>query len=237
LGSDGRWVNTLEEAGVAVAALEPANCGFDVEGDWSEIFGTRHAGEPLKTIRLRFGDFDRRGECVITQSGIEGSLIYAASAAIRRAIAGDGLAEIHLDLLPDLTVEQVRRQIGKPRGSQSFANHLRRTIGLAGVKAGLLRECARKAGGIPDDFDRLARMIKSLPLRLSRPSPIAEAISTAGGVRFEALDPSLMLTARPGVFVAGEMLDWEAPTGGYLLTACLATGQHAGQAAAARVKR
>lgn len=258
LGSDGRWVATLRQAGVDLAALEPANCGFDVESGWSGIFAARHAGEPLKTIRLRFGEFDRRGECVITQSGIEGSLIYAASAAIRRAIADDGVAEIHLDLLPDLTTEQIRRQLGKPRGSQSFSNHLRRTIGLAGVKAALVRECAWKltdernaslitgspgevrapqaAIALADDIDLLARTIKQCPLRLSRPRPIAEAISTAGGVRFEGLDPSLMLKSRPGVFVAGEMLDWEAPTGGYLLTACFATGHRAGQSAAAWVK-
>jgi uncharacterized flavoprotein (TIGR03862 family) len=237
LGSDGRWVEALEAVGVSVAPLEPANCGFDLADGWSGIFGERYAGEPLKTVRLKFGDFDRKGECVVTQSGVEGSLVYAASAAIRRAIGQDGHAEIHIDLLPDLTLEQIRRQLGKPRGSQSFTNHLRRTIGLAGVKAALLRESMLKLGAPAHDPNRLASLLKNLPLRLIRPRPIAEAISTAGGVRFESLNPSLMLTAHPGVFVAGEMLDWEAPTGGYLLTACFATGHQAGWSAAEWVTR
>jgi len=237
LGSDGRWVKALQGAGAEIAPLEPANCGFDVANGWSEIFASRFAGEPLKTIRVSFGDFDRRGECVVTQSGIEGSLVYAAAAAIRQVISLNGHAEILIDLLPDLSLEQVRRQIGKPRGSQSLTNHLRRTLGLEGVKAGLLRERMPRGHASPPDLESLAGLIKRLPLRLSRPRPIAEAISTAGGVRFETLDDSLMLRARPGVFVAGEMLDWEAPTGGYLLTACLATGHHAGDAALSWLKQ
>jgi len=237
LGSDGRWVETLRHVGADIEALEPANCGFDVANGWSEVFESRFAGEPLKTIRLSFGDFDRRGECVVTRSGIEGSLVYAAATTIRRAISLNGHAEVLIDLLPDLSLEQVRRQIRKPRGSQSLTNHLRRTLGLEGVKAGLLRERMPGGHASPPGLESVAGLIKRLPLRLSRPRPIAEAISTAGGVRFETLDDSLMLRARPGVFIAGEMLDWEAPTGGYLLTACLATGHHAGDAALKWVRR
>lgn len=229
LGSDGRWVPALESVGIEVAPLLPANCGFDVEHGWSETFSIRHAGDAVKTVGLRCAGFERRGEFVITSSGIEGSLVYAASAELREAIEREGRAELLLDLLPDTPADDVFARVKRPRAGQSLSNHLRRTLGLTGVKAGLLRECMPP--GHLDDSGRLADAIKGLPLRLTAPRPITEAISSAGGVKFESLSDELMAKTRPGVFIAGEMLDWEAPTGGYLLTACLATGHHAGRAA------
>jgi len=229
LGSDGRWVPALESAGIGVAPLQPANCGFDILNGWSETFSSRHAGEAVKTVGLRHAGFDRRGEFVITSTGIEGSLVYAASADLREAIERDGRVELYLDLLPDTDATRVFALLNRPRAGQSLSNHLRRTLGLTGVKAALLRECAPP--GCLGDPTRLSAAIKELPLSLAAPRPIAEAISSAGGVSFESLSDELMAKTRPGVFIAGEMLDWEAPTGGYLLTACLATGHHAGRAA------
>ena len=230
LGSDGAWVSSLIEQGIDVAPLLPANCGFDAH--WSEHFSTRFAGIPLKSVALSVGDgpdkqVPRRGECVITQTGIEGSLIYALSARIRNEITRSGEAVVYLDLLPDKSLLQVNEALAKPRGADSMANHLRRKLGLEGVKAGLLREIVSKP-----DFSNpqaLASAIKSLPVRLLAARPIDEAISSAGGVKFEALNAHLMVRAKPGVFCVGEMLDWEAPTGGYLLTACLAGGRWAGR--------
>lgn len=229
LGSDGAWLPLLAERGVGVAPLAPANCGFDV--DWSEHFSSRHAGEPLTTVAIISTgadgkQFRRQGQFVVTQGGVEGSLIYALSAALRDQIAADGSATIYLDLLPDLTAQRVADEVARPRGARSMASHLQSRLGLKGVKAGLLRECLNKEQYA--DEDRLAQAIKRLPVRLLRARPIDEAISSAGGVRWDALQGT-MLKAAPGVFVAGEMVDWEAPTGGYLLTACLAGGQAAGR--------
>jgi uncharacterized flavoprotein (TIGR03862 family) len=232
LGSDGAWLPELERHGVTVAPLRPANCGFDA--GWSAHFRERFAGEPLKSVALSFGSETRRGEFVITEHGVEGSLIYAFAARLRDAIEADGSATFRLDLLPDRTPEHVATEVARPRGSRSLASHLQSRLGLKGVKAGLLRECLDKEGMA--DPARLAAAIKALPIRLVAPRPIDEAISTAGGVAFEGLDEHLMLRKLPGVFCAGEMLDWEAPTGGYLLTACFASGRAAGLAAADRLK-
>ena len=229
LGSDGAWMPLLAERGVGVSPLAPANCGFDV--DWSGNFSSRHGGEPLTTVAiLSTGadgkEFRKQGQFVVTQGGVEGSLIYALSAALRDQIAADGSATIYLDLLPDLTMQRVADEVARPRGARSMASHLQSRLGIKGVKAGLLRECLSKEQYA--DEDQLAQAIKRLPVRLVRARPIDEAISSAGGVRWDALEGT-MLTSAPGVFVAGEMVDWEAPTGGYLLTACLAGGQAAGR--------
>ncbi len=234
LGSDAAWVPVLAARDVAVAPLRSANCGFDVRGPdgspgWSPFFAQRYAGQPLKTVALRREGFDRRGEFVVTASGVEGSLIYAASALLRDAIEAQGEVTVHLDLLPDHTPEQVRSAATHPRGARSVSSHLKSRLGLQGIKMALLHEQLGKEG--VHDAARLATAIKALPLTLVAARPLAEAISTAGGVRFEDLDASLMLRRLPGVFCAGEMLDWEAPTGGYLLTACMATGRAAGQGA------
>jgi len=229
LGSNGAWVPLLQARGVEVAALQPSNCGFDV--GWSAHFRARYAGQPLKSVKLTFGEFQRQGECVVTEHGVEGSLIYAASAAIRDAIAASSSATVYLDLAPDKTLQRVIAEVAHPRGSRSLSSHLQSRTGITGVKAGLLREClSREAYADPL---RLAASIKALPLTLIAPRPLDEAISSAGGVRFEAMDANLMLNALPGVFCAGEMLDWEAPTGGYLLTACFASGLVAGKGALA----
>lgn len=224
LGSDGAWLPLLAARGVEVAPLAPANCGFDV--DWSAHFSSRHAGEPLMTVAVIARDAQgqemrKQGQFVVTQGGVEGSLIYALSAALRDQIAAEGATTIWLDLLPDLSAQRVADEVARPRGARSMASHLQSRLGIKGVKAGLLRECLSKQQF--SDAAQLARAIKRLPLRLSRPRPIDEAISTAGGVRWDALQGT-MLSAVPGVFVAGEMIDWEAPTGGYLLTACFASG-------------
>lgn len=225
LGSDGTWVALLEARGVSVAPLRPANCGFEVAG-WSAHLRERFAGAPLKHVGLRLGDAPaRHGECVLTAGGVEGSLIYALSAAIRERIEREGSATVFVDLLPQHEPARVLAALAKPRGSRSMAKHLHGQLGIDGVKAALLRELApAEAFAEPA---RLAELVKALPLTLVRPRPLDEAISSAGGVPFEALDENLMLRGLPGAFCAGEMLDWEAPTGGYLLTACLASGRAA----------
>ncbi len=233
LGSDGAWVPLLQAQGVAVEPLVPANCGFDV--DWSEHFSRRHAGEPLTTVAITAMDIDglkvrRQGQFVITAGGVEGSLIYALSGALREQIARDGSTTIWLDLAPDHSGERVFDEVTRPRGARSMSSHLQSRLGIKGVKSGLLRECISAFDFA--DPEKLARAIKLLPVTLIRPRPIDEAISSAGGVAFDGIDGS-MLRAMPGVFVAGEMLDWEAPTGGYLLTACLAGGKVAGEQAVA----
>ena len=231
LGSDGTWVPLLQAQGIEVAPLKPANCGFDVIA-WSEHFRARFAGEPLKGVAARIGGSGaemRRGECMITASGIEGGLVYALSAGLRDTIERDGSATLEIDLLPDRDAAQIAAEVARPRGSRSLASHLQGRLGLRGVKAGLLREVLGADGFA--DTARLAAAIKCLPLTLRAPRPLDEAISSAGGVRFTALDEHLMLRARPGTFVAGEMLDWEAPTGGYLLTACFASGRTAARGA------
>ncbi|WP_430388923.1 TIGR03862 family flavoprotein [Dyella sp. 20L07] len=233
LGSDGAWQPWLVARGVDTTPLVPSNCGFDI--GWSEHLASRFAGAPLKPVVIHLHDAHgvehmRQGECVITATGIEGSLIYAFSGLLRDAIAAHGDTTITLDLAPGRTLERLQPDLAKPRGSHSMSDHLRRQTGLSGVKAALLHEVLSREQF--HDTDRLARTIKHLPLKLTRARPIAEAISSAGGVRLEAMDDGLMLTALPGVFCAGEMLDWEAPTGGYLLTACFASGRRAGLAAA-----
>ncbi|OIR19773.1 dihydropyrimidine dehydrogenase subunit A [mine drainage metagenome] len=227
LGSDGTWVALLAQRGIEVAPLRPANCGFDIA--WSHFFRERFTGEPVKSIATTFGDLHKQGECVITGHGIEGGPIYALSAALRDEIARHGQAVLHLDLLPDWPLQRVQKEVSHPRGSRSLSSHLQSRLGLKGVKAGLLRE-ALNAEQMHDPA-LLARTIKSLPLHLMGTRPLSEAISTAGGVAFEALDERLMLARLPGVFCAGEMLDWEAPTGGYLLSACFASGLAAGKGA------
>ncbi len=225
LGSDGAWVDGLQAHGVAVAPLRPANCGFDVA--WSEHFRERYAGQPVKSVAMACETTAskipaRQGEFVVSETGVEGSLVYALSAPLRDQIDSQGHAIAILDLAPDWSQEKVMAAVTHPRGSRSMSSHLQSRLGLTGVKAGLLRECAT-----PEDFrdpERLGLRIKALPLRLARARPMDEAISTAGGVSFDSMDSGLMLRELAGVFCAGEMLDWEAPTGGYLLTACMASG-------------
>lgn len=224
LGSNGQWVSVLQQQGVPVAELQPSNCGFDV--GWSDHFQERFAGQPLKSVVLKFKtttgvEFDRKGSCMISSTGIEGSLIYAASALIRDEITYQGTAVLTFDLAPDRSVEQLAQRLSLPRGSRTMSSHLRSKVNINGVEAGLLRESAADA---MNDSDSLAKAIKALPIRVTAARPISEAISSAGGIQFECLDCDLMVTSRPGLFCAGEMLDWEAPTGGYLLTACLASG-------------
>lgn len=227
LGSNGAWQSLLEQNGVTVAPLLPANCGFTA--GWSPHFAERFAGQPLKSIAMKpQGDFAmRRGECMLTADGLEGGLIYAWSAPLRDAILAAGWAELHIDLLPARTPAQVLAEVARPRGARSWSSHLASRLGLHGAKVGLLRECLPKA--IFDQPEALAAAIKCLPVRLQGVRPLDEAISTAGGVCFESVNQDGMLLAVPGVFCAGEMLDWEAPTGGYLLTACFASGRAAGQ--------
>jgi predicted flavoprotein YhiN len=253
LGSNGAWVPLLAARGVAVAPLLPANCGFDVaaqrklppEGQalpvqavpsatigWSEHFASRFAGQPFKSVAIAFTNaqgqsFQRKGEFVATATGIEGSLVYAASSLLRDEITRQGHATLHLDLLPDLPLERVLAEVSHPRGSRSLSSHLKSRLGLEGIKMGVVHEVLGK-----DEISQpetLAKAIKALPLHLVAARPLDEAISTAGGVLFEVLTEGLMCEALPGVFCAGEMLDWEAPTGGYLLTACFASGRRAGE--------
>jgi hypothetical protein len=225
LGSTGAWVDLLRQRGVVVTPLKPANCGFDVA--WSEHFSSRFAGQPLKSVSVSFAAFQQRGDLVVTATGVEGGVIYTASALLRDSCAATGSAVIHLDLLPDKQLSVVIDKLSQPRGKDSMANYLRKRLGLTGVKAGLLRELL--TADEFNDTEKLANAIKALPIKLLAPRPMDEAISTAGGVRFEAMNAHLMLRDLVGVFCAGEMLDWEAPTGGYLLTACFASGKAAGE--------
>ena len=234
LGSDGAWQPWVKALDVDVAPLRPANCGFDVAG-WSAHMATQFAGAPLKSVALSFNDnrghtFERKGEFVITATGIEGSLVYAASALLRDEIAHRGQATVHLDLKPDFTLDRVLTEVKHPRGSRSLSSHLKSRLHLTPLHLALLHEVLSKEA--MHDAQHLAQAIKHLPLTLVAARPIDEAISSAGGVRLEALDAQLMATALPGLFLAGEMLDWEAPTGGYLLSACLASGRVAGTGAA-----
>lgn len=226
LGSDGAWRGLLEQRGARVAPLLPANCGF--LASWSKHFSDKFAGHPLKSISIApEGLESRRGECMVTADGLEGGLVYAWSSVLRDRILAEGEAVLEVDLLPQRDLDYVRSQVGWPRGARSWSSHLDSRLGLNGVKLGLLRECVSKEAF--NDPDALAEAIKRLRLRVVGIRPIEEAISTAGGVAFEALDGQLMLHAVPGVFCAGEMIDWEAPTGGYLLTACFASGRVAGE--------
>ncbi|MHB1059419.1 MAG: TIGR03862 family flavoprotein [Rhodanobacter sp.] len=233
LGSDGAWVLPLQQAGADIAPLQPANCGFEIA--WSEHLSSRFAGAPLKPVVAHWVDRrgvarSRQGEFVLSEYGIEGSLIYAIGAELREQIAGRGEAMLMLDLVPGHAQAVLAARLAAPRGKHSIGDWLRRRAGLDAAKCALVFELTGKA--VLADPQALAAQLKALPLRLRAPRPVAEAISTAGGVRLEALDESLMLRARPGVFCAGEMLDWEAPTGGYLLTACFASGLVAGRGAA-----
>ncbi|MDP4300802.1 TIGR03862 family flavoprotein [Leptothrix discophora] len=245
LGSDGAWLPWLAAAGVACAPLRPSNCGFDI--GWSAHLTERHAGTPLKNVLLRVPGpddatpaFERLGEAVISATGLEGSLVYAASSLLRERIAADGQADFTLDLLPHRREADLAQALAKGRGSRSWPNHLKEQTGLSGAPAALLREGLDAAGwsALTADPAAVAQRIKRLPLRARATRPIDEAISTAGGVRLGAdgADEALMLRARPGVFVAGEMLDWEAPTGGYLLSACLASGRWAATHLARRLR-
>lgn len=227
LGSDGAWLPLLDSAGAQTVPLQPANCGFDVA--WSAHFRDRFAGEPVKSVVLSFAAMRVEGDFVVSASGVEGSAIYTLSAPMRDAITSCGSATLWLDLTPDRSLERLSSDLSRPRGKRSMANHLRRVAGLTGVKAGLLREAA--GPGIPAGPHALATLIKALPVRLEAARPLAEVISSAGGLTFGSLNDDYMLTARPGVFCAGEMLEWEAPTGGYLLSACFATGRAAGAGA------
>ena len=238
LGSDGTWTGPLADAGVDIAPLQPANCGFDV--DWTPLFRQQFAGAPIKPVRLAVADGRtppawRQGECVASEHGIEGSLVYALSATLRDRLRDTGEATLLMDLAPGREPARLLADLSRPRKGRSQGEHLRRSTGLDGVKAALLREVLGKDG--LDDAARVAAAIKCLPLKLRGPRPIAEAISSAGGVRLEALDEHLMLRSHPGLFTAGEMLDWEAPTGGYLLTACFASGRRAGRGAAEWLRR
>ena len=233
LGSDGSWCDILERRGIEIAPLQPANCGFDV--NWTPFLRERHAGAPIKPVSMHWtpgtGEvIHRQGEFVLTRDGIEGSLVYALSAHLREEIARHGSTTIHLDLLPGRDLARLTHDISRPRGKHSLAKHLHRHAGIDGAKAALLHEVLER--DVFNDAARLAAAIKALPLRLLRPRPLDEAISSAGGVRLEDLDEQLMLRKLPGVFCAGEMLDWEAPTGGYLLSASFASGRLAGAAAA-----
>ena len=240
LGSDGAWVPWLQQKGVDVAPLQPANCGFDVAGGWSGFFASRFAGQPFKSVAIAFNGaqgevFRRKGEFVATATGIEGSLVYAVSALLRDTLAAGGSATFALDLLPGKTAEQVLAEVAHPRGSRSLSSHLKSRLALDGIKMALLHELLPPEA--IQDPARLAAAIKALPVTVTAARPIDEAISTAGGVRFEAMDQGLMLQAVPGVFCAGEMLDWEAPTGGYLLTASMASGREAARGALAWLGR
>jgi hypothetical protein len=229
LGSTGEWVGILRHKGISVNPLQPANCGFDA--DLSRHFMERFHGQPVKNVILTIAGgegvgFSRRGEFIVTGTGFEGSLLYSCGPLLRERLAERGEAVMHLDLCPDRPEEMVMESLGSPRGKRSTASHLRKTVGIDGVKAGLLHEYVPR-----EDFaepHKLAHWIKDLPVPLTRPRPLAEAISSSGGVSFSEMDEQLMLRSLPGVFCAGEMLDWEAPTGGYLLTACFATGRAVG---------
>ena len=232
LGSTGAWVPWLQAKGVAVAPLLPANCGFDVQNGWSEHFASRFAGQPFKSVAIEFTNtlglkFSRKGEFVATATGVEGSLIYAASSLLRDDILAHGVATFRLDLLPDMSFERVLAEVQHPRGSRSLSSHLKSRLHIDGIKAAILHELLTKEQ--MNDPRQLANAIKALPISLKAARPIDEAISSAGGVLFEGMTEQMMLEPLPGVFCAGEMLDWEAPTGGYLLTACLASGAGAGQ--------
>jgi uncharacterized flavoprotein (TIGR03862 family) len=228
LGSDAAWISLLSKHGIDIAPLRPANCGFDIP--WSPHFRDRFVGEPLKSIAATFGNIRKQGELIITENGIEGGLIYAFSAALRDEIEQKGCALFHIDLLPDWTQQRVSDEVHHPCGSRSLSSHLQSRLGLKGVKANLLREVLGNQNF--NDLTCLSDAIKLLPLKLIATRPLSEAISSAGGVKFEALDTNQMLRNLPGVFCAGEMLDWEAPTGGYLLSACFASGRAAGKGVA-----
>ena len=231
LGSNGAWVETLAAKGVALSALRPANCGFTVA--WSEIFRDRFEGQPLKGIALSFGPHTVRGEVIITRAGLEGGAIYALSARLREAIGSSGRATLRIALRPDLAMQDLMARLSRPRGRQSLSNFLRKAAHLSPAAIGLLQEAAMASGAPLSSLSSasLAGLINDVPVELNGVAPIARAISTAGGISFDELDVDFMIRRLPGIFAAGEMLDWEAPTGGYLLQASFATGAAAGRGA------
>ena len=237
LGADGGWVDALTKAGIAVAPLRPANCGFIVQ--WSDVFRERFEGQPLKRIELSFGGQSVRGEAIVTRQGLEGGGIYSLSAALREAIAVTGGAVLHIALRPDLSVAELQRRLEAPRHKQSLSTFLRKTVNLSPSAIGLLHEAIASTPGRFADMDApgLAQLINAVPVRLTGTAPLERAISTAGGISFDEIDDAFMLRRRPGVFAAGEMLDWEAPTGGYLLQAAFATGVAAARGALAWLDR
>lgn len=233
LGSDGSWTTPLGNKGIDITPLQSTNCGFAVP--WSALLQQKFSGEPLKSIAIRFTDHTgnehhRQGECIVSREGIEGSLIYALSRPLRETINATGSATFYIDLAPDRSPEKILDALCR-RGSKSLSSYLKSALGFNGVKTALLYEMLGKEQ--INDLKTLAATIKALPITVHATRPIAEAISTAGGIRFSNIDPNFMIKKLPGVFVAGEMLDWEAPTGGYLLNGCLATGLHAGRGALA----
>ena len=230
LGSDAAWVGALGGQGIPIVPFQPSNVGFDVA--WSPILIDRFAGQALKPVELSHAGQTVRGEAILTRYGLEGGAVYALSAALRDAIQAEGSASLTVDLRPDLSIEALATRLARPRGKDSVTNHLRKAGGLSPAAIAVLREI----GEVPLGPDKLARRIKAIRLKLTGVQGLERAISSAGGVRLDAVDDQLMLKARPGVFVAGEMLDWEAPTGGHLLTACLASGVIAGEAAADWIK-
>jgi uncharacterized flavoprotein (TIGR03862 family) len=229
LGSDGSWVDALAAKGVKISPLRPANCGFTVA--WSDIFRDRFEGQPLKGVALSFGEHSFRGEAVVTRAGIEGGAVYALSAELREAVDRSGLATLHIALRPDLAKENLIAKVSAPKGKQSLSNFLRKAVSLSPVAIGLLQEGARASGTSVASMSaaEFANFINAVPIELTGIAPIARAVSTAGGIAFDEIDSDFMLRRLPGVFVAGEMLDWEAPTGGYLLQASFATGAAAGR--------
>jgi len=237
LGSDGGWTDVLAKAGIAVTPLRPANCGFIA--NWSDVFRERFQGQPLKRIELSFGGQSVRGEAIITRQGLEGGGIYALSAHLREAIAATGEAVLTIALRPDLSVAELQKRLEKPRGKQSLSTFLRKTVKLSPPAMGLLHEAIASTPERFAEMDAagLAELINAVPVRLVGTASLERAISTAGGISFDAIDETFMLRRRPGVFVAGEMLDWEAPTGGYLLQASFATGVAAARGALAWLAR
>ncbi|MEH2556118.1 putative flavoprotein (TIGR03862 family) [Bradyrhizobium algeriense] len=231
LGSDGAWVETLVAKGVRISSLRPANSGFAVA--WSDIFRDRFEGQPLKGVALTFGAHSVRGEAVVTRTGIEGGAVYALSAELREAIIRSGQVTLHVALRPDLDMKELIAKVSAPKGKQSLSNFLRKAVSLSPVAIGLLQEAAKASGTSLASLSQpnLASLINAVPIELTGTAPIARAISTAGGIPFSEIDGDFMLRRLPGVFAAGEMLDWEAPTGGYLLQASFATGAAAGRGA------
>jgi hypothetical protein len=227
LGSDGSWPSVFAERGIHTEPFRPSNCGFIV--DWSDRVRTEFVGTPVKNVAVRFGDQTSREEFVVTDRGVESGAIFTLSLAVRDGLENNGKATLEIDLAPDLSEEALVSRLKQDRGKQSLSNHLRKAANLKGVKRALLLEF----GGldVSNEPERLARLIKCLPIPLAKPFPLDEAISTAGGVSFDVLDDQFMVKEQPGMFCAGEMLDWDAPTGGYLLTACMATGRAAGMGA------
>ena len=228
LGADGAWAPLLAAKGAGTVPFGPSNCGFLV--DWSSHMREKFAGAPVKSVRLSAGGDETRTEFVITQRGVESGGIYTLSSALVEGLRLEGAATLLVDLLPDMDVPAIVAKLERPRGKQSMSNHMRKSLGISGVKLALLHEAAR--GVLPDHKVTLARLIKAVPIRITGTAPLDEAISTTGGVAWDALDDALMLRQVPGVFCAGEMIDWDAPTGGYLITACMATGKAAGEGAA-----